>query len=99
MNTELDCTHSDGGTNDPPKIIYLQYDPDGETTWCEDRIGDEDIEYVQVAELEVAREALKRIQAMAAEDIRTADYVGGAMYHIAADARAALTSHKKDSEK
>jgi hypothetical protein len=33
----------------PPKVIYLQFDPNpnGETTWCEDRINDDDIEYVR----------------------------------------------------
>ena len=29
-----------------PTKIYLQYDPDGETTWCADKINDDDIEYV-----------------------------------------------------
>jgi hypothetical protein len=41
--------------SEAPKTIYLQYDPDGETTWCEDRINDEDIEYVQAGELEAAK--------------------------------------------
>lgn len=32
--------------NQPPETIYLQYDPEGETTWCEDQINDDDIEYL-----------------------------------------------------
>ena len=45
--------------NKAPKTIYLQYDPDGETTWCEDKINDDDIEYVQsteVARLDLAEQ-------------------------------------------
>lgn len=30
-----------------PKIIYLQPDDDGETTWCEDQINDDDVAYVR----------------------------------------------------
>ena len=30
----------------PPKLIYLQWNPNGESTWCRDKINDDDIEYV-----------------------------------------------------
>ena len=32
----------------PPKIIYLQWNqsPDDESTWCADKINDDDVEYV-----------------------------------------------------
>ena len=36
--------------NGAPKTIYLHYDQE-ESTWCDERIGDNDIEYVQAAEL------------------------------------------------
>jgi hypothetical protein len=42
----------------PPKTIYLQWedhdDYDG-ASWCEDRLSDEDIEYVQATELATLR--------------------------------------------
>jgi hypothetical protein len=41
--------------SDAPGTIYLQYDPDGETTWCEDKINDDDIVYVLAADLEQVR--------------------------------------------
>ena len=31
-----------------PKRIYLQNDLGGETTWCENKINDDDIEYVYI---------------------------------------------------
>lgn len=36
----------------PPERIYLQVDPEGynqeiNTTWCQDRINDDDVEYVR----------------------------------------------------
>jgi hypothetical protein len=44
--------------NKPPKTIYLQWedhdDYDG-ASWCEDRLSDEDIEYVQATELAALR--------------------------------------------
>lgn len=33
-----------------PTIIYLQYDPGGDTTWCDDKINDDDIEYIIIDE-------------------------------------------------
>jgi hypothetical protein len=41
--------------SDAPGTIYLQYDPEGETTWCEDKINDDDIVYVLATELEQLR--------------------------------------------
>jgi hypothetical protein len=32
----------------PPKIIYLQWAPDIEVTWCVDRINESDEEYILV---------------------------------------------------
>lgn len=33
----------------PPAVIYLQWDPTGrETTWCEDKINDDDEVYVRM---------------------------------------------------
>ena len=33
---------------DTPKTIWLQDDPvTGETTWCEDKIYDDDVEYIR----------------------------------------------------
>lgn len=40
------CKRCEGrGFVDIPEYIYLQINPDGETTWCEDRIDPYDIEY------------------------------------------------------
>lgn len=33
-----------------PTIIYLQHDPGGDTTWCDDKINDDDIEYIIIDE-------------------------------------------------
>jgi len=50
-----------------PITIYLQNDPEGETTWCEDKINDDDVEYVQFAE--VSRLTAEKERAL--EDVRT----------------------------
>ena len=42
--------------NKAPKTIYLQHYPDDLVTWCEDKINDDDVEYVKSTE--VARLAL-----------------------------------------
>lgn len=48
----------------PPKEIYLQFDPDGgETTWCEDKINDDDIEYVRKSRAEKAERELAALKA------------------------------------
>ena len=47
-----------------PKRIYLQYDPDGETTWCEEMINDDDIEYVIASELTQAKAELGRLRGL-----------------------------------
>jgi len=44
-----------------PDRIYLQYDPDGETTWCEDKINDDDIEYVIATKLAQAEAEIARL--------------------------------------
>ncbi len=44
-----------------PDRIYLQYDPDGETTWCEDKINDDDIEYVIATRLAQAEAEIARL--------------------------------------
>lgn len=52
-----------------PKRIYLQYDPDGETTWCEEMINDDDIEYVIASELGKANAKIEILKA-ALESLR-----------------------------
>ena len=52
-----------------PKRIYLQYDPDGETTWCEEMINDDDIEYVIASELGKANAKIEILKA-ALENLR-----------------------------
>ena len=37
--------------NKVPKTIYLQYVPGGYTTWCANKINDDDVEYVQSTEV------------------------------------------------
>lgn len=57
--------------NRAPKTIYLQYDPDGETTWCDDKINDDDIEYVQsaiVSRLDLAEQVCYALVAMLEHD-------------------------------
>lgn len=36
----------------PHRRIWLQYDPEGETTWCQDKINDDDVEYVKAKEID-----------------------------------------------
>ena len=54
----------DNKSGKPPDKIYLQFnhDLDGLTTWCEDKIYDDDIEYIRkdsVEQLESENEQLK----------------------------------------
>ncbi len=32
---------------EPPNVIYLQWAPDGETTWCQDKINADDVRYIR----------------------------------------------------
>ncbi len=38
--------------NQPPDVIYLQWDPEGDTTWCQDKINEEDEVYVRWDEVD-----------------------------------------------
>ena len=47
----------------PFKYIYLQYDPTGhESTWCQDKINDDDFTYVAVTELEKANKEIEQLK-------------------------------------
>lgn len=37
---------------EPYSRIWLQWDPEGETSWCQDKINEDDIEYVRVESVE-----------------------------------------------
>ena len=39
--------------------IYLQHDPDYTTTWCKDKINEDDIEYTKGNRYQIAREVYK----------------------------------------
>lgn len=39
-------------TTEPHRRIWLQWDPEGETSWCQDKINDDDIEYVKAKEID-----------------------------------------------
>lgn len=45
-----------------PEVIYLQYAPDGETTWCEDKINKDDVRYVRADLVDAQRAALIAIR-------------------------------------
>lgn len=42
----------------PPEIIYLQWNGDGESTWCIDQIEDNDVVYVLQSALTTAQEEI-----------------------------------------
>ena len=62
----------------PPEIIYLQYDPDGETTWCEDKINDDDIEYVLKSSAEAAEARVYELRNILNLLLDQIDYTSGA---------------------
>ena len=50
--------------------IYLQEDTDGETTWCQDKINDDDCEYIRADK----HTALKRVREYV-EEVCEEDFV------------------------